>query len=75
MREIESCSLAGLGVQPNAAAVPLDDAFADCQSNAGSFKFRTFHLHFTFALSIIGTVSTSFRDLTISCVVALYFLK
>lgn len=43
------------------------------QINAGSFKFRTDHLHFVFVLSIIGTVSTSLRDLSISCVVTLYF--
>jgi hypothetical protein len=31
--------------------------------------------HFAFALSAMGTVSRSLRDLTMSCVVALYLLK
>ena len=32
-------------------------------------------IHFAFALSAMGTVSRSLRDLTMSCVVILYFLK
>ena len=72
---VKCCSLYHGTFSPGPSSMIGNDSTSSCQSNAGSFKFRTFHLHFTFALSIIGTVSTSFRDLTISCVVALYFLK
>jgi hypothetical protein len=38
-------------------------------------SLRSSQVHFDFALSAIGRVSRSLRDLTMSCVAVLYFLK
>src|SRR5450631_2114345 len=46
-----------------------------CQQPSFIRSLRGAQVHFDFALSAIGMVSRSLRDMTMSCVAALYFLK